>query len=195
MPLNSADGRGSPRGRKSSSRHSQGSPVAGLLPEVGGAEAPAFRRGSMSPIGRRPSPPCSPSCAFRAMTRIHAHELGNGAAMFTRDIFADKIEAGMVGTNVAHPGPGGLSFTSAAGSSRFSAITAFTSLKVSVSITSSRRRRAAGPRELGLARSSPSRSLKDTQAMMTWSPSWFGRPWPRAAACAGHRNIAIGTRR
>jgi acyl-CoA reductase-like NAD-dependent aldehyde dehydrogenase len=46
----------------------------------------------------------------RAMTRIVAHELGNGAAMFTRDVFADKIEAGMVGTNVADPGPGSLSF-------------------------------------------------------------------------------------
>jgi hypothetical protein len=32
MPLNSADRRGSPRGRKSSSKHSQGLPEAGLLP-------------------------------------------------------------------------------------------------------------------------------------------------------------------
>jgi hypothetical protein len=46
---------------------------------------------------------------LRAMTRIVAHELGNGAAMFTRDASADKIEAGMVGTNVADPSPGGLS--------------------------------------------------------------------------------------
>jgi acyl-CoA reductase-like NAD-dependent aldehyde dehydrogenase len=46
---------------------------------------------------------------LRAMTRIVAHELGNGAAMSTRDAFADKIEAGMVGTSVADPSPGGLS--------------------------------------------------------------------------------------
>jgi malonate-semialdehyde dehydrogenase (acetylating) / methylmalonate-semialdehyde dehydrogenase len=42
------------------------------------------------------------------MKPIDAHELGNGAAMFTRDAFADKVEAGMVGINVADPTPGGL---------------------------------------------------------------------------------------
>jgi hypothetical protein len=34
-----------------------------------------------------------------------AYGFGNGAAMFTRDAFADKVEAGMVGINVADPVP------------------------------------------------------------------------------------------
>jgi hypothetical protein len=45
MPLNSADGRGFPSGRKSSSKHSQGSPEAGLLPEDGGIRSPRLQAG------------------------------------------------------------------------------------------------------------------------------------------------------
>jgi hypothetical protein len=45
MPLNSADGRGFPSGRKSSSKHSQGSPEAGLLPEDGGIRKPRLQAG------------------------------------------------------------------------------------------------------------------------------------------------------